>query len=82
MLPPFSTVPHVVVTPNHKIISLLLQNCGSFTAMEIAVATPEVITTDRLRTTALGDTVPHGVEVRGQCVLGWGRRGESGSSMR
>ena len=26
MLPPLNTVPHVVVTPNHKIISLLLRD--------------------------------------------------------
>jgi hypothetical protein len=28
MLWPFNTVPHVVVTPNHKIISLILHNCN------------------------------------------------------
>jgi hypothetical protein len=27
MLQPFNAVPHVVVTPNHNIISLLLHNC-------------------------------------------------------
>lgn len=26
MLPPFNTVPHIVVTANHNIISLLFQN--------------------------------------------------------
>jgi hypothetical protein len=28
MLPPFYTVPYVVVIPNNKIISLLLHNCN------------------------------------------------------
>ena len=32
MLWPFNTVPHVVVTPSHKIISLLLYNCNFATA--------------------------------------------------
>ena len=33
MLTPFNTVPHVVVTPNHTIISLLLRNCNFVTMM-------------------------------------------------
>jgi hypothetical protein len=33
MLRPFNTVPHVVVTPTHKIISLLLPNCNFATFM-------------------------------------------------
>ena len=33
MLRPFNTVPHVVVTSNHKIILLLLHNYSLVTAM-------------------------------------------------
>jgi hypothetical protein len=33
MLWPFNTVPHVAVTPSHKIISLLLHNCEFATVM-------------------------------------------------
>ena len=37
MLRPFNTVPHVVVTSNHKIISLLLHNCNFATVMNYNV---------------------------------------------
>ena len=30
---PFTLVPHIVVTPNYKIISLLLHNCNFSTVM-------------------------------------------------
>jgi hypothetical protein len=30
----FNTVPHVVVTPSHKITSLLLHNCNCATVMD------------------------------------------------
>jgi hypothetical protein len=33
VLPPFGTVPQVVATHNHKIISLLLLNCNFITVM-------------------------------------------------
>ena len=33
MLRPFNTVPHVVVTPNHEVISLLLYNYDFATVM-------------------------------------------------
>lgn len=33
ILSPFNTVPHGVVTPDHKIISLLLYNCKFATVM-------------------------------------------------
>lgn len=33
MLVPFNTGPHVVVIPNHKVISLLLHNCNFATVM-------------------------------------------------
>ena len=36
-LRPFNTVPHVVVTPNHKSISLLLHNCNFATLMNCNV---------------------------------------------
>ena len=34
MLQPFNTVLFIVVTPNHKIILLLLHNCNFATAMD------------------------------------------------
>ena len=33
MLRPFNAAPHVVVTPNHKIIALMLHNCNFATVM-------------------------------------------------
>jgi hypothetical protein len=37
MLGPFNTAPHVAVTPNHKIILLLLHNCNFATVMNCDV---------------------------------------------
>ncbi|EDL77014.1 rCG25479 [Rattus norvegicus] len=31
MISPFNTIPHVVVTPRHKLFSLLLQSCNFVT---------------------------------------------------
>ena len=65
MLQPFDAVPHVVVTPNYKIISLLLHNCDFATAINCNVniryagylamrATPVGVVSHWLRTTTLG----------------------------
>ena len=37
ILRPFNTVPHLVVTPNHKIILLLIHNCNFATVMNYSV---------------------------------------------
>jgi hypothetical protein len=37
MLGPFRTVPHAVVTPNHKLFSLPLRNCHFVTIMGCGV---------------------------------------------
>lgn len=39
MLWPFNTVPQVVLTPNHKVISLLLHNCNFATVVNRNVNT-------------------------------------------
>jgi hypothetical protein len=37
MLQPFNTVPHVVVTPNIKLFSLLLHNCNFASVLNCSV---------------------------------------------
>jgi len=60
MLWPITIVSHVVLTPNHKVISLLLQNYNFGTVMNHNANTwyagylhATFVTTDRLRTTAV-----------------------------
>ena len=53
----FNTVPHAVVTPNHKIISLLLHNCNFVTVRnrdkKYLICYPSLgVVTHKLRTTA------------------------------
>jgi hypothetical protein len=58
----FDTVPHVVLTPSHRISSLLLHNCNVAAVMNCNVNTwyagisyviPNVVTAHRVRTTGL-----------------------------
>jgi hypothetical protein len=62
MLWPFNTVPHVMVTPKHKVTSLLLHNCNFAAVMSRKVNTwylgylifnSKGVTTHRLKTTSV-----------------------------
>jgi hypothetical protein len=66
MLRPFNTVPHVVVTPSHKTISLLLLNWNFATVMNhningwytgYLIQNPKGVVAHRLRTTAVAQWI-------------------------